>query len=306
MPANQASLPLGRGYLGFRAQSVRRQISREKLSNREVRASMRITLACKDQLMADATPYSPAGSRSGSEFTPEGSPAPKNQDEIRGTKTFHMWPFRYFGQYTEAWDVLDPYDSIFPRAPTRLGPKFQATLPSWEEQMELGSGVHPPEPEREKPMILAPAEEGTKPPVNGVHSVDISAAPSRAESTEPGSVTESPRADTIALPSMTGSLVRKKPGRPRKKLVDEAPEPIIDLTPVPDLTPLPNRGTDETVTTIFNPNCGLPDKLSKSFTRLPTRHVCSIYLTLQSLLCSRAPSATWRSALAFRSSASTL
>ncbi|KAI0675865.1 hypothetical protein C8Q78DRAFT_353648 [Trametes maxima] len=44
-------------------------------------------------------------------------------------KHFKMWPFRYFGLYTFAEDTLDPDDLIFPRAATRVGPKYQATVP---------------------------------------------------------------------------------------------------------------------------------------------------------------------------------
>ena len=36
--------------------------------------------------------------------------------------------------YTRAGDTLDPDDPIFPRAATRVGQKFQATVLSWEEQ----------------------------------------------------------------------------------------------------------------------------------------------------------------------------
>ncbi|OBZ73631.1 Lid2 complex component snt2 [Grifola frondosa] len=39
-------------------------------------------------------------------------------------KHFKMWPFRYFGR------TLDPDDLIFPRAATRVGPKYQATVPA--------------------------------------------------------------------------------------------------------------------------------------------------------------------------------
>ncbi|KAL1941284.1 hypothetical protein VTO73DRAFT_7496 [Trametes versicolor] len=45
-------------------------------------------------------------------------------------KHFKMWPFRYFGLYTFAEDTLDPDDLIFPRAATRVGPKYQATVPA--------------------------------------------------------------------------------------------------------------------------------------------------------------------------------
>lgn len=74
--------------------------------------------------------------------TPNGSPIPeRSPDDIRGTRCFNNWPYRYFGQHTAAPDVLDPHDSIYPRATTRLGPKFQAGLPTWEEQQEYGIGT---------------------------------------------------------------------------------------------------------------------------------------------------------------------
>ncbi|GJN89120.1 hypothetical protein Rhopal_002094-T1 [Rhodotorula paludigena] len=43
------------------------------------------------------------------------------------------WPFRYFGMHTNAYNVLDPHDSLYPRASTRLGNKFQCTVPAWDE-----------------------------------------------------------------------------------------------------------------------------------------------------------------------------
>ncbi|KAH7914580.1 hypothetical protein BJ138DRAFT_1143440 [Hygrophoropsis aurantiaca] len=52
------------------------------------------------------------------------------KEENVNIKYFKMWPFRYFGQYTVAEDTLDPDDLIFPRAATRVGPKFQANVPS--------------------------------------------------------------------------------------------------------------------------------------------------------------------------------
>ncbi|KAJ7931676.1 PHD-zinc-finger like domain-containing protein [Mycena leptocephala] len=67
------------------------------------------------------------------------------REEKLPIKHFRMWPFRYFGQYTVAEDTLDPEDLIFPRAATRLGPKFQATVsaepeldPDISEQDERG------------------------------------------------------------------------------------------------------------------------------------------------------------------------
>ncbi|KAL8280660.1 hypothetical protein RQP46_006983 [Phenoliferia psychrophenolica] len=42
------------------------------------------------------------------------------------------WPFRYYGMHTEPYSVLDPHDSLYPRASTRLGNKFQAVVPAWD------------------------------------------------------------------------------------------------------------------------------------------------------------------------------
>ncbi|WVQ76766.1 hypothetical protein IAR50_006440 [Cryptococcus sp. DSM 104548] len=58
----------------------------------------------------------------------------KAVSEDRPAVTFRGWQWRYFGVYTRTEDVLDPEDPIFPRAATRVGPKYQATVPSWEDQ----------------------------------------------------------------------------------------------------------------------------------------------------------------------------
>ncbi|KAJ2371598.1 putative PHD type zinc finger protein with BAH domain-containing protein, partial [Coemansia sp. RSA 2607] len=47
-------------------------------------------------------------------------PRPKN----RG-----LWPFRYFGVYTEIDDVLHDDERIYPRSVSRIGPKYQAIVP---------------------------------------------------------------------------------------------------------------------------------------------------------------------------------
>ncbi|KAG9042537.1 putative PHD type zinc finger protein with BAH domain-containing protein [Tulasnella sp. UAMH 9824] len=46
-------------------------------------------------------------------------------------KYFKMWPYRYFGLHTFAEDTLDPDDMIFPRAATRIGPKYQSSVPQY-------------------------------------------------------------------------------------------------------------------------------------------------------------------------------
>ncbi|KAJ4469273.1 hypothetical protein J3R30DRAFT_3687467 [Lentinula aciculospora] len=47
------------------------------------------------------------------------------KEENSPVKHFRLWPFRYFGQYTLVEDTLDPEDLIFPRAATRVGPRYQ-------------------------------------------------------------------------------------------------------------------------------------------------------------------------------------
>ncbi|KAG1054674.1 hypothetical protein G6F46_004777 [Rhizopus delemar] len=43
----------------------------------------------------------------------------------------NMWPFRYFGVNTNMGDILDVDDRIYPRAKSRIGPKYQANVLDW-------------------------------------------------------------------------------------------------------------------------------------------------------------------------------
>lgn len=57
----------------------------------------------------------------------------------------HMWPFRYFGIHTDMDDVLDIDDRIYPRARSRIGPRYQVdTLP--EPQREALTPTPTPTP----------------------------------------------------------------------------------------------------------------------------------------------------------------
>ncbi|KAN0109125.1 hypothetical protein V8E52_009647 [Russula decolorans] len=51
------------------------------------------------------------------------------KEESVPVRHFKMWPFRYFGLHTVAEDTLDPDDLIFPRTTTRVGTKYQASIP---------------------------------------------------------------------------------------------------------------------------------------------------------------------------------
>ncbi|KAI0730597.1 hypothetical protein C8Q76DRAFT_832983 [Earliella scabrosa] len=63
------------------------------------------------------------------------------KEESVEIKHFKMWPFRYFGLYTFAEDILDPDDLIFPRAATRVGPKYQASVPAAPGTADRPMGV---------------------------------------------------------------------------------------------------------------------------------------------------------------------
>ncbi|KAJ2725530.1 putative PHD type zinc finger protein with BAH domain-containing protein [Coemansia sp. Cherry 401B] len=67
-------------------------------------------------------------------------PRPKN----RG-----LWPFRYFGINTDIDDVLHDDERIYPRAVSRIGPKYQAIIPDM---------VSPAGPELDKQLTEAYAE----------------------------------------------------------------------------------------------------------------------------------------------------
>lgn len=62
-----------------------------------------------------------------------------------GLRCFNGWPYRYFGEHTNAMDVLDSHDSIYPRAVTRLGPKYQMDIASFEKSLQKDAQQHEPE-----------------------------------------------------------------------------------------------------------------------------------------------------------------
>ncbi|KAG1377651.1 hypothetical protein G6F61_006544 [Rhizopus arrhizus] len=57
------------------------------------------------------------------------NPKKVKNSEIKMT---NMWPFRYFGVNTNMGDILDIDDRIYPRAKSRIGPKYQANVPDWD------------------------------------------------------------------------------------------------------------------------------------------------------------------------------
>lgn len=76
----------------------------------------------------------------GDVYEPVSETVLSNPIDRDGLRCFQGWPYRYFGEHTSAMDVLDAHDSIYPRAVTRQGPKFQAVVPSWESQQHQNQG----------------------------------------------------------------------------------------------------------------------------------------------------------------------
>lgn len=66
-------------------------------------------------------------------------PTAKDRD---GLRSYQGWPYRYFGEHTNAMDVLDAHDIIYPRAVTRLGPKYQAQVPAWNSTLQSSSAAN--------------------------------------------------------------------------------------------------------------------------------------------------------------------
>ncbi|KAN0062893.1 putative PHD type zinc finger protein with BAH domain-containing protein [Thecaphora frezii] len=189
-----------------------------------------------------------------SDHSPDGSPAPeKTIDDIRGTRCFNRWPYRYFGQHTHAPDVLDPHDSVYPIATTRLGVKYQAILPSWEEQKAAGLGVH------FRAKGTGKDEDG-----NG----------------EEGAETAASRAPAA----------RRRGGRPGKRkrggiaeATDRSNSPTTGAntpttlpTPMPSEPPEFERGTDQSVQPIFLPSVVQEERTLNAYmkaAKLPIRNV---------------------------------
>ncbi|CAD6584534.1 MAG: putative PHD type zinc finger protein with BAH domain-containing protein [Cyphobasidiales sp. Tagirdzhanova-0007] len=60
-------------------------------------------------------------------------PAVQPQLDVSQWKMTNGWPYRYFGQHVDHSSIFDPDDSIWPRASTRIGTRFQALSIPGEE-----------------------------------------------------------------------------------------------------------------------------------------------------------------------------
>ncbi|SAM86060.1 uncharacterized protein UBRO_07994 [Ustilago bromivora] len=192
--------------------------------------------------------------------TPDGSPMPeKTTDDIRGTRCFMRWPYRYFGQHTNAMDVLDPHDSVYPIATTRLGPKYQASLPTWDEQKEAGLGVHCRTKEKAK------EEEGA----NVANGDDAAAALAAAASGQASAPTS-----------------HKKKGRPfkrKREALERSDTPTTGTsTPAAAQMLLPSdppefeRGGGESVEPIFLPTVSDDEQVLDAYLQAVRAHFKSV------------------------------
>ncbi|KAJ9119411.1 hypothetical protein QFC24_005644 [Naganishia onofrii] len=112
--------------------------------------------------------------------------------------TFRGWNFRYFGQYTVAEDSIDPDDPIFPRNVTRIGNRYQAVVPTWEEQQAI-------ELERAQEPITADL------PVRGHDQGGPGRAPTVIWKSKPDPNRESDIGTKVAIPLKTDIDYRKVP-----------------------------------------------------------------------------------------------
>lgn len=186
------------------------------VAKRQTRTSARIqsqqlmptTSADKNLDMIQNTP-SPPPTLSDTKLNPSNE-KDRSHHDMRMT---HMWPFRYFGFHTDMQDILDIDDRIYPRARSRIGPRYQAE-PIDEFPLTESSSRH-----------VTPTNQTSPPP--------------------PSSSSSSLRA---ASASKGRSKKLEKRGRPRKKRFESSPDILeeeLQEGPV-------ERGTDATVTPIFS------------------------------------------------------
>ncbi|KAI8083168.1 uncharacterized protein BX664DRAFT_267716, partial [Halteromyces radiatus] len=144
-------------------------------------------------------------------------------------RTTHMWPFRYFGVNTNIKDILDIDDRIYPRAASRIGAKYQATVPDWKEPSDYDTTSSM------KQMTLSPSS--TPPLLPSISVINTSSL----ETSSPSNNTTSP----------TKRLERR--GRPSKRKDAASPSRSIsdDSLVIEDDRPV-IRGTDDTVVPLFS------------------------------------------------------
>ena len=69
--------------------------------------------------------------------------------DVTKWKSKDGWPYRYFGEHVQFDSVMDPHDSIYPRASTSVGTRFQAlNIPGEPEETHVKK--RPPPPKKPK------------------------------------------------------------------------------------------------------------------------------------------------------------
>ncbi|CAO1614953.1 unnamed protein product [Sympodiomycopsis kandeliae] len=193
--------------------------------------------------------------------TPESSPAPeRTMDDVRGVRCYEKWPYRYFGQHTVAKDILDPHDSIYPRATTRLGQKYQSNLITWEQQKELGLGValgvDSDHAQTEEPPAATTKKSRSKQKKQASKKDDKNGALAQASSAQ-GTPIGTPVLSAVALPEGDTASARES-------AVPALPAPVREF----------ERGGDESVDVICNVSAS-PDALREERTNYLDAYMAS-------------------------------
>jgi hypothetical protein len=87
-----------------------------------------------ERTSAPSAPASARSARKGKGRAP-GAPALVSTS----MKTTNGWPFRYFGYHVNPLDILDPHESIYPRAASKVGVKYQTVVPEELKGSTVGS-----------------------------------------------------------------------------------------------------------------------------------------------------------------------
>lgn len=163
----------------------------------------------------------------------ESSPSPylslpkRTIDDERGTRCFNRWPYRYFGECILATDILDPHDSIYPRAIPRLGIKFQTYPITWEEQVQLGIGVKATKDFESDGTVTPISEEP-----NRFRKLVGRPSKKKKDDTPIGT----PTIPTISLPTEVNNLIRIVTDKEIERGTDESVEPLYLPGSVADKT----------------------------------------------------------------------
>ncbi|KAI8889514.1 BAH-domain-containing protein [Backusella circina FSU 941] len=158
----------------------------------------------------------------------------------KGEVMTEMWPFRYYGVNSDSQRILDNNDQIYPRAQSRIGPKYQATV----EEVSPEEGVTPmtESSSRSTEEVAIPyySERGRLHELNReVEELEDSLLGKREDPfmASPPSI----------MPKLNKRFDRKGKGVERPK--QESPvESSQDFA----RSMIPVRGTDETITHIFS------------------------------------------------------